>query len=108
MRFVGRSRQVVSLVAALATLGITGGAHGQNFRQEDPIPATPRQDFTAIDSLFRPPPPTPLLLFPQMRDQLQDAPAFVRDASFSINPRSYYFDRVTNSPTKTSVSEAWE
>ena len=107
MRFVGRSRQVVSLVAALATLGITGGAHGQNFRQEDPIPATPRQDFTAIDSLFRPPPPTPLLLFPQMRDQLQDAPAFVRDASFSINPRSYYFDRVTNSPTKTSVSEAW-
>ena len=107
MRVIGRSRRALALVAALAIAGTAGGARGQNYRQEDPIPSSPRQDLTPIDSLFRPPPATPLLLFPQMRDQMKDAPAFVRDATFSINPRSFYFDRVTNSPTTTSVSEAW-
>jgi hypothetical protein len=107
MRFISRPRRVISLVAALATVGMAGGAHGQSFRQEDPIPASPRQDLTAIDSLFRPPPPAALTLFPEMRDQMKDAPAFVRDSKFSINPRSYYIDQVTNKPTKVSVSEAW-
>ena len=107
MRFIDRPRRVISVLAALATVGTGGGAHGQNFRQEDPIPASPGQDLTAIDSLFRPPPPTALTLFPGMRDQMNDAPAFVRDSKFSINPRSYYFDQVTNKPAKVSVSEAW-
>lgn len=38
---------------------------------------------------------------------MKDAPAFVRDSTWSINPRSYYFDQVTNKPTKVTVSEAW-
>src|SRR5262245_56500673 len=107
MRLIGRPRRVISVLAALATVGAAGATHGQHARQEDPIPASPRQDFTAIDSLFRPPPPPALTLFPEMRDRLKDAPTFVRDSKLSINPRSFYFDQVTNKPTKVSVSEAW-
>jgi hypothetical protein len=94
-------------MVALAALGAAADARAQNARQEDPIPDSPRDDFTAIDSLFRPPPPPPLTLFPQMREQMKDAPAFVRDSTWSVNPRSYYFDQVTNKPTKVTVSEAW-
>jgi hypothetical protein len=38
---------------------------------------------------------------------MKDAPAFVRDSTYSINPRSYYRDQVTNSPTGASINEAW-
>jgi hypothetical protein len=100
-------RGLFAVLAALATLGAVTCARAQNARQEDPIPDSPKADLTAIDSLFRPPPPTALSLFPQMRDQMQDAPAFVRDSKWSISPRSFYFDQVTDKPSKVTVSEAW-
>jgi hypothetical protein len=101
------ARRLIALVATLATFGMAGAALGQNERDENPIPASPKQDLTAIDSLFRPPPPPTLTLFPQIREEMKDAPDFVRDSKLAIRPRSYYLDRVTNSPTKVSVSEAW-
>src|SRR4030095_11628742 len=102
MRASGRKRGL-ALLAALTMIGLAAGAAAQNARQEDPIPANPRQDFTAIDLLFRPPPPPTLTLFPQMREQMQDAPAFVRDSKASINPRSFYLDQVLSSPAKSTV-----
>ncbi len=98
---------VTVVLAALAILGPFAGARGQSYRQEDPIPATPEQDLTAIDSLFRLQSQPALTLFPEMREQMKEAPAFVRDSKFSINPRSFYFDQVRKAPDKTSVSEAW-
>jgi len=104
---VERFRLAVMIMTALAASSLAIDAAAQDYHQEEPIPASPRQDLTPIDSLFRPPPPPALSLFPQMRDQMQDAPAFIRDSKASINPRSFYFDRVTNSPTQVTVNEAW-
>ncbi len=97
----------MALLAALAVVLFAPGAFAQNPNEGLPIPATPEQNLTAIDRLFRPPPPPPLTMFPQMRDQMKDAPAFIRDSTFSINPRSYYRDNVSNSPTGASINEAW-
>ena len=41
----------------------------------------------------------PLTLFPQIREQLKDTPAFLRDSKAGINFRTYYRDDVTNAPT---------
>ena len=38
---------------------------------------------------------------------MKDAPAFVRDSTFSINPRTYYRDNVSNAPSGSSINEAW-
>jgi hypothetical protein len=104
---IGKHRCLVAVLAALATAAFAAAAHAQNARQEDPIPTSPETDFTAIDSLFRPPPPPRLTLFPQMREQMQDAPAFVRDSALSVHPRSFYLDQVKSSPAKSTATEAW-
>ena len=38
---------------------------------------------------------------------VKDAPAFVRESTWSVNPRSYYRDQATNTPTGSPISEAW-
>jgi hypothetical protein len=72
-----------------------------------PIPATPDESLTAIQRSFTLPAPPSLALFPQMREQLEDAPAFLRDSRVDLNVRSYYRDNVQVSPGKTTVNEAW-
>ena len=76
-------------------------------KQEDPIPATPKQDLTAIQRTFAPPTPPPLTVFPELREQWKDTPAFLRDSKFDINFRSYYRDEVTNAPNSVGIKEAW-
>jgi hypothetical protein len=107
-----RRRRFIPLLAAVATIGMAGDPVAQQARQEDPIPDSPKNDLTAIDSLFQPPPAPTMTLFPQMREEMKDAPAFVRDSKLSVNPRSYYLDQVTNKPVidkpnKVTVEEAW-
>jgi hypothetical protein len=92
---------------AVVLAAAAGGAQAQNSRNELPIPASPEADLTAIQRTFKPPPPPPLTLFPELRDRLQDLPPFLRDSKFSIDPRSYYRDVVTNAPDKVTVKEAW-
>ena len=104
----GRLRLVVMVVTTLATVGLALDSVAQDYHQEDPIPASPRQDLTPIESLFRPPPPAPLSLFPQMRNQMQDAPAFIADSTVSINPRYFYFDRVISSRTMHELDDPTE
>ena len=89
------------------TGGVTG-VRAQDSREEQPVPSSPADDLTAIQRLFRPPPPPPLTLFPEIRQELSDAPALFRDSKFGINFRSYYRDQVTNSTgSPTAINEAW-
>lgn len=95
------------VIAAAVMMVMAGVAHAQNSRSELPIPSSPDDDLTAIQRTFKPPPPPPLTLFPGVRDQMHELPPFLRDSKFSIDPRSYYRDVVTNAPDKVSVKEAW-
>lgn len=89
-------------------LGTSWQAGAQSAKQEDPIPANPGQSLTAIEKSFATlPSAEPLMLFPQMREQLQDTPAFLRDSKAGINFRSYYRDNVTNASTGAGWNEAW-
>jgi len=93
---------------AVALSVARGEALAQNSRDELPIPASPKEDLTAIQRTFKPPPPPLLTLFPKARDQLQDLPPFLRDSKVGLDPRSNYRDVVTNSPgDKVTVKEAW-
>ncbi len=96
------------LILAITVAWWSGGAWAQSARQEDPIPETPRQSLTAIEKTFATVPVAePLMLFPQMRERLDDAPAFLRDSTAAINVRSYYRDNVSNAATGAAWSEAW-
>jgi hypothetical protein len=97
-----------TIVALTMAAGWAGSTQAQSARQEDPIPETPRQSLSAIEKTFATlPAAEPLALFPQIREQLKDAPAFLRDSTASINIRSYYRDALSNTPTSARWNEAW-
>lgn len=101
-------RQLIrALLGALVAGTLSAGVHAQDAKDELPIPSSPKNDLTAMQRAFTPPAPPALTLFPQIRDQLQDTPAFLRDSKFDINLRSYYRDVVTNAPKSVTVNEAW-
>ena len=58
-----RSRAVAILLLA-AGLASAGDAVAQYPNEDYPIPATPKQDLTAIQRTFAPPSPPPLTVFP--------------------------------------------
>ena len=99
------------LLAAIviATGGMAGGAMAQSVKQEDPIPESLQKSLTAIENTFAlPKPAAPLTAFPQIREELKDAPAFLRDSNAAINFRTYYRDNVTNNhPGGAGWNEAW-
>ena len=98
---------VLAVLTALAAAGLGSTARAQSPNDNVPIPATPEESLTAIQRSFKLPPAPPLTLFPQMREQLQDTPAFLRDSKVDFNVRSYYRDNVEVSPKGTTVNEAW-
>jgi len=100
-------RIVLAVMAALAITVLGSAARAQSPNDGVPIPATPTESLTAIERSFKLPAPPALTLFPQMRDQLQDTPAFLRDSRIDFNVRSYYRDNVETSPKGTTVNEAW-
>ena len=106
MRLMKRHRSAAGLLAG-AILAASGNASAQYPNEEYPIPATPKQDLTAIERTFAPPTPPPLTVFPEIREQWKDTPAFLRDSKFDINFRSYYRDEVTNAPNSVGIKEAW-
>src|ERR1700756_2420329 len=93
---------VMGMIAAtgLGALSLSTAAYGQSANRNDPVPETPFQSLTAIERGFAVVPTAePLTLFPQIREQLKDAPAFLRDSKAGINVRSYYRDNVSNAST---------
>jgi len=100
-------RRFAAIVSAIAAMG-AASAHAQNANRGDPVPAKPRQSLVAIERGFAAVPTAePLMLFPQIREQLKDTPAFLRDSKAGINIRSYYRDNVTNASTGAGWNEAW-
>src|SRR3954468_13093971 len=103
-----RYPRFAAILAVIAASGVGGEAHAQAANRNDPVPATPRQSLTAIERGFAAvATPEPMMLFPQIREQLKDAPAFLRDSKAAINIRSYYRDNVTNAATGAGWNEAW-
>ncbi len=103
-------RRILYVLGFLAPLGIAGPVlqvHAQSPNDGLPIPDSTKDSLTAIQRSFQLPAPPTLALFPQMREQMKDAPAFLRDSKIEFNARSYYRDNVAVSPTKTTVNEAW-
>lgn len=101
-----RVARFLSLVL-LAVAGMLSAARAQSPNDGTPIPATADQSLTAIQRSFQLPPTAPLTLFPQMRDQMKDVPAFLSGSRVELNIRSYYRDNVEVSPKGTTVNEAW-
>jgi hypothetical protein len=102
-----RVLNVLAFFVATGVAGLAFQARAQSPNDGLPIPATTKDSLTAIQRTFELPVPPPLALFPEMREQLKDAPAFLRDSKVEFNDRSYYRDNVAASPTKTTVNEAW-
>ena len=105
-----RFRRVLNVPAIFVAMSVPGLALEANAQSPNdglPIPATTKDSLTAIQRTFELPAPPPLALFPRMREQMKDTPAFLRDSKVEFNVRSYYRDNVERSPTKTTVNEAW-
>ena len=103
-------RELAAIVGAIVVVSVSGAAYGQMPNRDDPVPATPRQSLTAIERSFAVVPTAdPLTMFPQIREQLKDTPAFFRDSKAGINFRSYYRDELTNvgSGGAATWKEAW-
>src|SRR5436190_3373761 len=103
-----RHRRFAAVMGLIAASGMATEAHAQSANRNDPVPSRPDQSLTAIERGFAViPTAEPLTLFPQIREQLKDAPAFLRDSKAGINVRSYYRDNVTNAATGAGWNEAW-
>ncbi len=100
-------RHALAALLVASIMAAAGDAVAQSAKQEDPIPATPKQDLTAIQRTFTLQTPPPLTVFPELREQWKNTPAFLRDSKFDINFRSYYRDEVTNAPNSVGIKEAW-
>jgi len=103
-------RRILYILGFWTLLGVAGlapQARAQSPNDGLPIPDSTKDSLTAIQRSFQLPTPPTLALFPQMREQMKDAPAFLRDSKVEFNARSYYRDNVAVSPTKTTVNEAW-
>jgi hypothetical protein len=70
---------------------------------QDRVPDSVDQVVTPMDLTFQEKPEIPRL-FPWLKEQLKDTPPFLRDTKFSVNLRSYFFDREQYDNTE---NEAW-
>src|SRR6188472_4176591 len=95
-----RHHGLVAIIGMIAASGVSLQAHAQSANRNDPVPARPDQSLTASERSFAVVPTAePLMLFPQIREQLKDAPSFLRDSKAGINVRTYYRDNVSNAST---------
>src|SRR5215471_1874156 len=108
-------RQHVSAIAArllitilTAVLGLLLGLNAKIGAQEIilleyPFPPSVDEDVTPIEVAFKEY-VFPAPMFPSLRQQLKDTPAFFRDTQLDFNTRSYYFYRERFDDT---FNEAW-
>jgi hypothetical protein len=71
--------------------------------QEEPTPSSVDEVTTPMDRAFKEKPSMPRL-FPWIKEQIKDTPAFFRDTKLNLNVRTYYFYRDKFDDSK---SEAW-
>ncbi len=89
-------------LTALAGLGTPVWAQ-EVISQEEPTPSSVDEVVTPMGRSFKEKPPLPRL-FPWVKEQLKDTPAFFRDTKLNLNVRTYYFYR---DKFDDSISEAW-
>src|SRR5262249_52449501 len=89
--------------AAMVFLGSATEGWADAIEEEDPIPSSIDQSVDAIERAFRPPPPAPVTLYPELRQKLAEAPPFIRDAQIEIYLRNFYRN---NTNADQSKSEA--
>ena len=107
LRRPGPPGALLVAIAALTVLGSAAPVRAQSPNDGLNVPETIYQSLTAIQRSFSLPSKPPLTLFPKMREQLKDTPAFLRDSQVGFNVRSYYRDNVEVAPKGTTVNEAW-
>ena len=110
----GGSRRKARLLGAVILLAVSLAGPppdvlAQNLRQEAPIPESTKQSLTAIENSFLLTTTQPrLTMFPQMREQMKDAPAFLRDSTGTVDFRTYFRDAISNSaPGRADWKESW-
>jgi outer membrane porin, OprD family len=100
LRFLIMSLPVVLLVLA----AMVSRVRAQDVvSQEEPTPSSVDEITTPIERSFIERIPRPGL-FPWLKEQLKDTPAFFRDTKLDVNLRSFYFRR---DKFDESVSSAW-
>src|SRR5262245_2651487 len=95
---------LITTLAAVLLSGLDTQIRAQEIiLLEKPFPSSVDEDVTPIEVSFKEY-VFPAPMFPALKQQLKDAPAFFRDTQLDFNTRSYYFyrDRFDN-----SVNEAW-
>jgi hypothetical protein len=73
---------------------------------EEPTPSSVDEVRTPMGRTFKEKPTRPGL-FPWLKEQLKDTPAFFRDTELNLNIRTYYFYRNNYPGTSPQVNEAW-
>ena len=92
------------LLSALPLLVLATEALAQDvISQEEPTPSSVYEETTPIERSFIERIPRPGL-FPWLKEQLKDTPAFFRDTKLDLNLRSFYFRR---DKFDESVNSAW-
>jgi hypothetical protein len=89
-------------LTALAGIGTPVWAQ-EYIRDQEPVPESVDQVVTPMDLTFQEKREIPRL-FPWLKEQLKDTPAFFRDTKLNLNFRTYYFNR---DKYDDSNSEAW-
>jgi hypothetical protein len=103
-----KKQRTLAAIAGLIAAAAATPADAQRANTDDPVPTSPTYSLTAIERNFAGiPTAEPLMLFPQIREQLKDTPAFIRDSKAAFNIRSYYRDNLSNAPTGATWNEAW-
>jgi len=74
--------------------------------QEEPTPSSVDEITTPIGRTFKEKPTRPGL-FPWVKEQLKDTPAFFRDTRLNLNVRTYFFYRDNYAGTDPKINEAW-
>src|SRR5437773_5318359 len=90
--------------AIVVFLGGTPEGWADQIEEEEPIPSSIDQSLVTIERAFRPPPPQPAALYPELREKLEGAPPFFRHAQIEIYLRNFYRN---NTNADQSKSEAW-
>lgn len=99
-------RVTISIILAIIVISRPAGRvwAQEAIEQEEPTPSSVNQSLNEIERSFRPPAPAPIVLVPQLRQQLRNTPPFFRDSQVAVNLRTYYRNKTNADDSK---NEAW-
>ncbi len=100
-----------SCYATILTWSFFEGSASASSLEERPAPESVDQINTAVEQNFqKEPTPEGSSLSKMLKEKLKDLPPFIRDMSFNIKPRTYFFYESqpnSNPPPGNTISGAW-